>query len=260
MLRVVSCWGNSMSIPERHLCCGVCPGVFRFRTRMTHGRCGASGRLVSCPVAWCSYEGGVLHTHPDPWPVFRGKPHVVRYDDEGARRGPEQGPPLVRVRGRRSRSIGTLLRPGQLQVFEDDERIGRFRFILVSHTQVSGSCRVRRPRMRVSSSLAGVSRIWPSSRTEPRWSISEDCSSHAITLQVLSTPPKDVLVHLRWPESPRELRVWVPFPASSGRAFDVEGTPVVSGVSCPCGMPQACASSYSIRTPTSRKSMRSSSG
>ena len=165
-----------------------------------------------------------------PWPVFRGKPHVVRYDDEGARVVLSKGLHWFAA-GRGSQiDPARYCGPVELQVFEDDERIGRFRFILVSaHSSERFLSGTSAEDASVEFSGWGFADLAVESDRAEMGALRKTAQGHAITLQVLSTPPKDVLVHLRWPESPRELRVWVPFPASGGRAFDVEGTPVVSG-------------------------------
>lgn len=165
-----------------------------------------------------------------PWPVFRGKPHVVRYDDEGARVVLSKGLHWFAA-GRGSQiDPARYCGPVELQVFEDDERIGRFRFILVSaHSSERFLSGTTTEDASVEFTGWGFADLAVESGRAKMGAFRKTAQGHAVTLQVLSTPPKDVLVHLRWPESPHELRVWVPFPASGGRAFDVEGTPVVSG-------------------------------
>ena len=165
-----------------------------------------------------------------PWPVFRGKPHVVRYDDEGARVVLSKGLHWFAAGSGSQIDPARYCGPVELQVFEDDERIGRFRFILVSaHSSERFLSGTSAEDASVEFSGWGFADLAVESDRAEMGALRKTAQGHAITLQVLSTPPKDVLVHLRWPESPRELRVWVPFPASGGRAFDVEGTPVVSG-------------------------------
>ena len=165
-----------------------------------------------------------------PWPVFRGKPHVVRYDDEGARVVLSKGLHWFAAGSRSQIDPARYCGPVELQVFEDDERIGRFRFILVSaHSSERFLSGTSAEDASVEFTGWGFADLAVESGRAEIGAFRKTAQGHAVTLQVLSTPPKDVLVHLRWPESPHELRVWVPFPASGGRAFDVEGTPVVSG-------------------------------
>jgi hypothetical protein len=49
---------------------------------------------------------------------------------------------------------------------------------------------------------------------------------HSLKLKAIDRPPKDIHVHLHWKGYPRELAIRMPFPASGGRAFDMDGRPV----------------------------------
>ena len=165
-----------------------------------------------------------------PWSIFRGKPRVVRYDEQGGREVLRNGFRWFALGTRSAIDPAFYCGPVELQVFEDDERIGRFRLVLVKE-HAKERFLSSAPSQDASIEFEG-------------WGLSdlavEPCGSsigavkgtgevHVVTLHAAATPPKDALMHLRWPASPHELRVWMPYPASGGRAFDGDGTLVISG-------------------------------
>lgn len=184
--------------------------------------CKLSGSLV--------LEGRRAGYPSRPWPIFRGKPHVVRYDDQGVRVGLSRGLHWFAAGSRNPIDPACYCGPVELQVFDDGERIGRFRFLLVSaHASEHFLSGTSAEDASVEFAGWGGSDFAVESDRAAVGGVRKTAKGHSVTLQVESTPPKDILIHLHWPDSPHDLRVWVPFPASGGRAFDAQGTPVGSG-------------------------------
>lgn len=181
-----------------------------------------SGRLV--------LEGKRAAYPSRPWPVFRGKPHVVRYDDLGVRVVLRKGLHWLAAGSGRPIDPTYYCGPVELQVFDDDERVGRFRFVLVSaHSSERFLSGTSATHASVEFTGWGFADLAVESAQVVMGALGKTAQGHAVTLQAQSAPPKDILIHLCWPNSPHELQVRVPFPASGGRAFDVEGKSVVSG-------------------------------
>lgn len=175
-------------------------------------------------------EGRRVGYQTRPWPVFRGKPNVIRYDGEGGRTILRAGFQWFAAGTRTVVDPARHTGPVELQVFEDDERVGRFRLVLISeHAK-------ERFVSSASSQDAGVEFVgWGFAHlaVEPGDGVNsvvrDNGKADVIELRADGTPPKDIQVFMRWPTCQHELRVWMPFPASGGRAFDADGLPVPSG-------------------------------
>lgn len=186
------------------------------QTRMLSGSLVLEGRRAAYPSR--------------PWPVFRGKPLVVRYDDQGLRVVLSKGLYWFAAGSKSPIDPVCYCGPAELQVFENDERIGRFRFVLIS---THSSERFLSGTLTEDASIEFTGWGFADLAVEPgRAEMGvrrRAAQGYALSLLAESTPPKEALFHLRWSESHHELRIWMPFPASGGRAFDVEGMPIVSG-------------------------------
>lgn len=186
------------------------------QTRMLSGSLVLEGRRVAYPSR--------------PWPVFRGKPRVVRYDDQGQRVAVIKGLHWFAAGSKTVVDPTHYTGPVDLQVFEKEERIGRFRFFLISarssESFVSGSLAEEAT---IDFSGWGFTNLSVESEQVETRALPTSTQGHSLSLHTASMPPRDLLVYLRWLGSPNECRILMPYPATGGRAFDTEGAPIING-------------------------------
>ena len=170
-------------------------------------------------------EGKRVGYTSKPWQVFRGKPHVVRYDDDGIR--------TVLRNGLRWFAAGTRLTidptnycgPVELHVTEDEERIGQFRFVLIMENS-----RELFKEAAIELTGWGFSDIAVDQSEGVHGQATAIDSGCLLSLQPGSIPPREVLTYMRWQSTGGDLKLRMPFPVSGGRAFSPDGTPVISGI------------------------------
>lgn len=175
-------------------------------------------------------EGKRVEYPTRPWPVIRGKPHVVRYDNDGSRAVIRSGLQWLAAGSKNPIDPSRYHGPVELQVLEDGERIGRFRFVLVSaHAKERFFSGDSAKEAGIEFTDWGFTDISIAANNSIAGTTKQTAQGHSISLQVDSTPPKDVEIHLHWAASHHELRVRAPFPARGGRAFDTSGKQISKG-------------------------------
>lgn len=175
-------------------------------------------------------EGRRTALQTRPWPLYRGCPRLIRFDENGGRAILRSGLRWYAAGTKTPVDPSTYSGPADLQVFDEDERIGRFRLVIISeHAReqyVSGG--LGEP-AEVTLHGWGFSDIAIDASELVQGRVSSSTHGQVIRLDTHGTPPKDVHMFLRWAKSPQELRVSLPVPVSGGRAFDSEGKALASG-------------------------------
>lgn len=169
-------------------------------------------------------EGRRVSYPSRPWPVFRGKPHIVRYDDDGGRSVIRNGLQWFAAGTKTSIDPTHYCGPVELHVTEDGERIGLFRLVLImEHSKEFFKDSA------IELSGWGFSDIAVEQSEGVHGQATATDSGCLLSLQPGSIPPRDFLTYLRWQNSGAELKLRMPLPVSGGRAFSPDGNPVVSG-------------------------------
>jgi hypothetical protein len=165
-----------------------------------------------------------------PWPVFRGKPRVVRYDDQGQRTPMIKGLRWFAAGSKTAIDPAHYTGPVDLQVFENEERTGRFRFFLISarssESFVSGDLTEEAT---IDFSGWGFTNLSVDTKQIGTGALQASTQGGRLSLHTASMPPRDLLVYLHWSGSPYECRVLMPYPATGGRAFDTAGVSINNG-------------------------------
>lgn len=170
-------------------------------------------------------EGRRVGYPSKPWPVFRGKPHVVRYDDDGLRSVVRNGLIWFAAGTRVSIDPTHYCGPVELQVTEDEERIGLFRFVIIMENS-----RELFKEAAIELSGWGFANIAIDKYEDIVGESAPTDNGFFLSFNSGSIPPRDVLTYLRWQNSSAELKLRLPFPVSGGRAFDTAGIAVDSGI------------------------------
>lgn len=192
-----------------------------FSTDSWNIRLGQTSRLTGNIVL----EGRRANLSARPWPVFRGKPHVVRYDDDGGRTVLRNGLQWFAAGTQKSVDPVHYCGPVELHVNEDGERIGRFRLVLIMD-----HAREYFHDSAIEFAGWGFASIALEQQNGVRGQAVVTESGYKLSLQADSIPPREVQIYLHWQNSSVELKVRMPYPVSGGRAFNVDGESVVSGI------------------------------
>lgn len=171
-------------------------------------------------------EGRRVGYTSNPWPVFRGKPHVVRYDDDGTRSVLRNGLRWFAAGTRLSIDPTHYCGPVELHVTQDEERIGIFRFVLIMENS-----RELFKDSAIELSGWGFANIAIDQSEGILGQSTPTDNGFLLTFQSGAFPPREVLTYLHWHNSAAELKLRIPFPVSGGRAFDSSGAAVTSGIS-----------------------------
>jgi hypothetical protein len=165
-------------------------------------------------------------------PVFRGMPKVVYYDNDGESHEVLRKDIRLSRPGSSETFTGQTPSPGLLvlTIEQGGKRMGRLRFALIEGTSHE---------------------IWRSGDTPSEGDItlvgwgafSLACKHGDVTIEEMDAgegrrklrlsvpdqPPAGVDVRCTWPGSARNLQLFLPFPATGGRAYDEHGKPLAAG-------------------------------
>jgi hypothetical protein len=166
-----------------------------------------------------------------PWPVFRGMPRIIGYDESGDRRqlGSRQFK-CFRAGSGEPLSPGTEAGLVDLIVEIDGDPVARLRFGLAGkdsrETFVSS---VTPLKGQIHFQGWGGADIAIDENPDFASKISREGGELVLALDAHLAPPSQVMARLKWPGSRFELSAMLPFPASGGHAYDESARTIPSG-------------------------------
>ena len=138
-------------------------------------------------------EGNRVALSTRPWPLFRGMPKIVSYDDDGNRYVLDQKDfKMFRIGSTTPLPSNIIPSPGLIELIieKDGERLGRLRFGIIGK------------------------------EAKEYYISSSDFAKGRIVL------PGYMSVSFKWPGSRFDLKIQIPFPASGGRGYDEHDSPI----------------------------------
>lgn len=176
-------------------------------------------------------EGRRLPFHTRPWPVFKGMPKLARYSESGERTliSPASQKLYVAGTGRVVKAIDArgLL---DLIVTDGEEELTRLRFVVIDkRAEESFVSTIVPTEGEIRLSRWHASDIGLASASDVNEQLSFDGDGVSIKLNAKDFPPDLVRLTMKWPDSRYDVQVSLPFPATGGRAYDVDGNPIESG-------------------------------
>lgn len=177
------------------------------------------------------WEGRRVALRTRPWPVYRGKPTLVQYDDDGSPlRVPSDKLKWFAAGTDVPIEPGAMRGPVDVYLYERGVRQARFRMVLTDRASLERY---------VSSSNPSEGTIlldgWGAEEAALGANIAISCDVKtqggmiSCALKSRNLPPGEIPLHLRWRDSRHDLVAEFPFPASGGRAFDRDGNVLLSG-------------------------------
>jgi len=185
-------------------------------------------------------EGIRVPLRTSPWPLFRGMPRVVYYDDDGQRHE------VLRKDMRLSRPgtdkpiqyQGASPPPGlvHLSIVKGDKRLGRLRFGVIEPTSRETYRSSNVPSQGYIDLSGWGAFTFDNHTANVEMGVNTDSAGkRKIHLQAEDKPPGYIPVSLNWPGSRFALKVRLPFPATGGCAYDEQDRPIDSGKTIPLG-------------------------
>jgi hypothetical protein len=172
-------------------------------------------------------EGRRVPLQTRPWPLFRGMPKVVFYDDDGVRHQVlKKDLRLLRSGSKELVPYNPMLGLVHLVVEKDGERLGRLRFGVISENSKESYVSGADP-SNGSITFSGWGQFSIGSHDE-KVTVEKHGESQ-LHLTAFDKPPGFVPVSFKWPGSPIELKAHLPFPATGGRGYDEHDKPITSG-------------------------------
>ena len=196
-----------------------------------HVRIGQSIKIASSYVL----EGQRLPFNTRPWPVFKGMPRLVRYSDSGARSLVGTASQKLCVAGS-DREVHLNAGRGLLDLFvtEGGENLTRLRFAVLDKRAQERFVSAAVPSEgEIHLSRWGVDGIALDSEVRVNGELSSADDDICIRLRAQETPPDQIRLSVRWPGCRYDMQLTMPFPATGGRAFDVDGQAIISGQMLP---------------------------
>lgn len=196
-----------------------------------HVKLGQSTKLASSYVL----EGQRLPFNTRPWPIFKGMPRLVRYSDSGARSLISPASQKLCVAGS-DREVHSNAARGLLDLFvtESGEKLAHLRFAVLDKRAEERFVSAAVPSEgEIHLSRWGVDGIALDSEAGVDAELSSAGDDICIRLRANEAPPDLVRLMVRWPGSRYDMQVAMPFPATGGRAYDVDGQAIVSGQMLP---------------------------
>ncbi len=176
-------------------------------------------------------EGQRLPFQTRPWPVFKGMPKLARYSESGERTLISPASQKLYAAGT-DRAVKAIDARGLLDliVTDGEEQVARLRFVVIDK---------RAEESFVSAAVPTEGEIRLSG-----WHVKDISLAHAddvdeqlsfygdgvsIKLSAKDAPPDQIRLTMKWPNSRYDVQVSLPFPATGGRVYDVDGNSIGSG-------------------------------
>lgn len=176
-------------------------------------------------------EGQRLPFHSRPWPVFKGMPKVARYSESGERALISSASQKLYVAGT-DRTVKAIDARGLLDliVIDGEEQLARLRFVVIDKRAEERFVSASVP-TEGEIRLSGwhVNDIALARADEVNAQMSFDGDGVSIKLNAADAPPDQIRLAMKWPNSRYDVHVSLPFPATGGRVYDIDGNSIESG-------------------------------
>ena len=192
-----------------------------------HVKLSQTSKLASSYVL----EGRRLPFPSRPWPVFKGMPKVVRYSESGERTLISPASQKLYAAGT-DRVVKAIDARGLLDllVTDGEEQLARLRFVVIDKRAEESFISAAVPTEgEIRLSRWHVNDIGLVSADDVNEQLLFDGDSVSIRLSAKDAPPDQVRLTMKWPDSRYDVQISLPFPATGGRAYDVDGNFIESG-------------------------------
>lgn len=192
-----------------------------------HVKLNQTSKLASSYVL----EGQRLPFHSRPWPVFKGMPKLARYSESGERTLISSASQKLYVAGT-DRAVKAIDARGLLDliVIDGEEQLARLRFVVIDKRAEERFVSASVP-TEGEIRLSGwhVNDIALARTDDVNVQRSFDGDGVSIKLNAADAPPDQIRLAMKWPNSRYDVQVSLPFPATGGRVYDVDGNSIESG-------------------------------
>lgn len=176
-------------------------------------------------------EGQRLPFRSRAWPVFKGMPKLARYSESGERTLISLASQKLYAAGT-DRAVKAIDARGLLDliVTDDEEQLARLRFVVIDKRAEESFISAAVPtegEVRLSGWY--VNDIALTRADDVSAQLLFDGDGVSIKLKATDAPPDQIRLAMKWPNSRYDVQVSLPFPATGGRVFDVDGNSIESG-------------------------------